>query len=178
MTDQTPPPPPPAAPSGSYGVPVGGYQAPAGGYQIPVGYQVPAHQAPQAEQPRSRVFGTIALILSLIAAVVVPVLGGVFGYQIGMLLPTTEIDVASSFNDDLAMLSPARMQVLWAEIAFWTGTVLGVLALVLGIMAVVKRQGRGAGITAIVLAALGPVFFVTAVLVMLGIGAAVGTASV
>ncbi len=158
-------------------MPVGGYQAPAGGYQVPVGYQVPAYQTPQADLPRSRALGAISLILALVAAIVVPVVGGVFAYQIGALLPTTEIDVTSSFNDDLAMLSPARMQVLWAEITFWTGTVLGVLALVLGIMSVAKRQGRGAGITAIVLAALGPVLFVIAITLMLGIGAAVGAAS-
>ncbi|MEJ1088398.1 hypothetical protein WDU99_08720 [Microbacterium sp. Mu-80] len=162
-----PPPPPPAPyapPTGAYGVPVGGYTAPAGGYTVP-----------STERPASRGAGAIALIAAVLAAVVMPILGAVFAFQIGALLPVEYIDVDTTLENDLAALSPARIQVLWAEIAFWAGTALGVLALVMGIIAVARRRGRGLGIAAIVVAVIGPVLFFVAVFVMLGIGAAVGT---
>ncbi|UNK71921.1 hypothetical protein [Microbacterium sp. H1-D42] len=162
----SPPPPPPAPPSGAYGVPIGGYPAPAGGYMVPY-----------VEPPASRATGAIALVLSLIAAVVVPIVGAVFGYQIGVLVPVTAIDVSveSTFQDDLALLAPARMQVLWAEVTFWVGTAIGITALVIGIIATAKRRGRGLGITAIILAAVGPAFFFLAVFATFGVGAAVGS---
>src|SRR5690606_42154186 len=93
-------------------------------------------------------------------------------YQIGAILPNARIGIDSSLADDLSILTPVRIQVLWAEIAFWSGTALGVGAIVLGIVAVAKRRGRGLGVTAIVLAALGPFGFFLAVSVFLGIGAA------
>ena len=167
----TPPPPPPAQPgppappTGAYGVPIGGYPAPAGGYMVPY-----------VEPPVSRMTGVIALALSVIAAIIVPLVGAVFAYQIGALLPFTEIGVDSTFQDDLAMLAPARMQVLWAEIIFWIGTALGIAALVIGIIATAKRRGRGLGITAIVIAAIGPIIFFVAISMALGVGAAVGAA--
>lgn len=160
----TPAPPPPAPPAGAYGVPVGGYTAPAGGYTVP-----------STERPASRGTGAIALVAAVIAAVVMPILGAVFAFQIGSLLPVEYIGVDTTFENDLAALSPARIQVLWAEIAFWVGTALGALALVMGIIAVARRRGRGLGIAAIVVAAIGPVLFFVAVFVMLGIGAAVGS---
>lgn len=163
-----PPPPagvpaPPAAPPGAYHVPVGGYPVSTGGY--PGGYQVPSAPA------GSRTTGAVALILALLATIVVPVVAAAIAFQIGSLLPNTRISVDSSFKDDLSMLTPARTQVLWAEITFWTGTVLGIGAIVLGIIATAKRRGRGLGITGMVLAALGPVGFFLAVSIFLGIGA-------
>jgi hypothetical protein len=141
---------------------VGGY--PAGGLG---GYQVP----PTAP-PASRTTGAVALIAALVAAVVVPVVAAMMAFQIGTILPHANIGIDSSLSDDLSMLTPVRTQVLWAEIAFWSGTVLGVGAIVLGITAVAKRRGRGPGIAAIVLAALGPLGFFLAVSVFLGMGAA------
>ncbi len=114
--------------------------------------------------------GVLALIAAFVAALVVPVIGGVLGYQIGALVPAA--DLADTARSDLSFLSPARTQVLWAEIAFWVGTVLGVAAIALGIVAAVKRRGRGQGITAIVLAGLGPVLFFAATFVLFGVGAA------
>lgn len=153
----------PAAPPGAYGVPVGGYQAPVGGYAVP-----PATPA------KSRSMGAIALVASLVAAIVVPIIAGVIAFQIGTLVPTADlISTANDSNSDLSFLSPARTQVLWAEITFWVGTALGIFALVFGIMATAKRRGRGMGITAIVLSVLGPGIFFVAVSIFMGIGAAV-----
>lgn len=154
---------PPAypAPPGAYAVPVGGYQAPVGGYTVP-----------PVAPPASRMLGVFALIAALLAAIVVPILGGVFGFEIGTRVRAADLESAA---DDLSILSPARMQVLWAEIAFWSGTVLGVLAIVLGIIATAKRRGRGLGIFAMVLAALGPAFFFLATFVMMGVGTATST---
>ena len=53
---------------------------------------------------------------------------------------------------------------------------LGIAAFVLGILAIVKRRGRGMGIAGIVVAVIGPVIFFTAVFIALSIGAAVGSA--
>ena len=63
---------------------------------------------------------------------------------------------------------------LWAEIAFWVGTILGIAAIVIGIIAIRKRQRRGLGITGMVLAVLGPVIFWVVLVVALGAGTAAG----
>lgn len=173
-----PPPPvtapaPPSSPADAAVAPLPGYQAPPGAYGVPVGgYQVPVggYSVPPTAPPASAAMGVVALIAAFIAALVIPALGGVFGYQIGVLVPAA--DLAETAGDDLSILSPARTQVLWTEIAFWTGTVLGIAAIALGIVATAKRRGRGQGITAIVLAGLGPVLFFTATLVLFGVGAA------
>ena len=73
----------------------------------------------------------------------------------------------------LALLSPVRTLVLWAEIGFWAGTVLGIWALIQGIVAIATRRGRGQGIAAVVIAALGPIAYGVAV----GIGETLGVAA-
>jgi hypothetical protein len=70
-----------------------------------------------------------------------------------------------------------REQVLMGEVSFWLGTLAGVAAIVLGIMAIVKRAGRAWGITALILGVLGPVVFFTVLGVSLGIGASAGSAA-
>lgn len=161
---------PPVAPPGSYRVPVGGYAAPMSGRAG--GYQPPQGDSSRGVPASSRTTGVVALVLALVAAVVVPIAAGLVAYRIGVLLPgSTRIGVGSSFTDDLSVLTPARAQVLWAEILFWTGTALGIAAMVLGIIATARRRGRGPGIAAIVLSALGPFGYFLAVSVFLGIGA-------
>ncbi|QOC29143.1 hypothetical protein IC744_01500 [Microbacterium hominis] len=81
-----------------------------------------------------------------------------------------------NLSDDqvLALLSPVRGLVLWAEIGFWAGTVLGLWALVQGIVAITTRRGRGQGIAAVIVAAAGPILYGVAVTaaVIVGIVAA------
>jgi len=141
---------------------VGGYAAPAGGYQ-----------APAPAQPRSAILGIVAFVLSVVAAVIAPIVAGIAGYQIGFQLPTVTqyIDPATS---DLSFLSPVRDQVLLGEVGFWVGTLSGIAAIVLGIMAIAKRAGRAWGIVALILAVLGPVIFFVVLGVTLGAGAGAG----
>ena len=149
-----------ASPPGAYQVPVGGYQSPAGSYQPPA-----------TEPKKSGVLGLIALILSIVAAVVTPIVAGIAGFEIGRRIPGG-LDTTSP--DFLSVLSPARDQVLWAEVSFWTGTILGIAAIVIGILAIRKKQGRGDGIAALVVAVLGPIIFWVVVLVTVSTGTATG----
>ena len=151
---------PQAAPPGAYQVPVGGYAAPAGAYQAPV-----------IAEKKSGLLGILALVLAIVAAVVTPIVAGIMGFEIGRRLPGGLDTTAPDF---LSILSPARDQVLWAEISFWTGTILGIAAIVIGIIAIRKKQARGAGIAALVVAVLGPIIFWVVLLVTLSTGTATG----
>jgi len=150
------------APPGAYQVPVGGYAAPTGAYAVPDTTSAP-----------SKILGTISLIVALVATVVTPIVAAIAAYQIGRRVP--EFSVDSNDLDSLAILSPVRDQVLMAEISFWAGTVLGIAAIVIGIMAIVRRRGRGQGIAGLIIAAVGPgVFFVVLVIAM-AVGSAAGS---
>lgn len=155
--------PPPAAPPGAYQVPVGGYTAPIGAYAPPA---APVTQAP--------FLGILSLIFALVAAVVTPLVVGFASFEIGRRIPEG-ISVVSE-PDLLAILSPARDQVLWAEISFWVGTALGIAAIVIGIIAIRRRQGRGQGIAGIVIAAVAPAVFFVVLGIAISMGAATGTA--
>lgn len=173
MTDPQLPPPPGAYPGSSSAPPVppvspvppGAYQVPVGGYATSAG----AYTAPATTNRRSALLGTLALVFALVAAIVTPLIAGINALTIGRALPTT---TAATY--DLRMLSPVRDQVLWTEISFWAGTVLGIAAIVIGIIAIAKRRGRGAGIAAIIVAAFGVIFFFTVLIIALTIGGAAG----
>jgi hypothetical protein len=150
------------APPGAYAAPVGGYSATAGAYQPSA-----------APQPKSPTLGIVAFALSILAAVVASVIAGAAGYQIGFTLPTVVQQIDGTTND-LSFLAPVREQVLMGEVSFWLGTLAGIAAIVLGIMAIVKRAGRAWGITALIIGVLGPVIFFTVLGVTLGIGASAG----
>ncbi|REJ04308.1 hypothetical protein DY023_15520 [Microbacterium bovistercoris] len=168
MTDPFPPQPPayPAPAQPGYAPPPGAYAVPVGGYQAPVGGYTP----PQPPSKGSPALGVAALVLGLIALIVIPILGGVFGAQAGAAAPGFFLDTSGNY-DDLAALAPARTQILWTEIAFWSGTAIGIAAIVLGIVAAAKRRGRAAGITGMVLAVLGPVAFALAFAIAAATGA-------
>lgn len=149
-------------PPGAYAAPVGGYPAAQGAYTPPVD-----------TAPRSKAIGVVAGILGLVAAVVAPVIGAVAGYQIGYGLPSV-IDGISVTTDDLSVLAPVRDQVLLGEIGFWVGTLAGIAAIVFGIVSIVKRSGRGWGITGLVLGVVGVGIFFVALSILLGFGSAAG----
>ena len=149
------------APPGAYQVPVGGYAAPTGGYQVPA--------APERQSP---FLGILALVLSLVAAVVTPIIAGFAAYEIGRRIPEAVEYVRDI--DSLAFLSPARDQVLWAELAFWAGTLLGIAAIVVGIIAIRRRQGRGQGIAALIVAVIAPMIFFVVLVMALSTGTAAG----
>lgn len=153
------PPAPPAAPPGAYQVPVGGYAAPSGSYT-----------APDAAPKPSGFLGLLALGLSILAAVVMPIIGGVSAFEVGRRIPQG----VSGSTSDLGFLSPARDQVLWTELSFWAGTVFGIAAIVLGIIAIRRKRGRGAGIAALIVAVLGAIIFFVAVFTAFAVGGAAG----
>lgn len=159
---QTPAPGYPAAPPGAYQVPVGGYAAPAGPYTVPDTTTRP-----------SSLLGALALGLALIAAVITPLVAAINTFEIGRVLPQG----ISTSTGDLSALSPAREQVLWTELSFWTGTILGIAAIVIGIIAIRKKQGRGAGIAAIVVAVFAVMVFFVVLVVAFAAGSATGFAS-
>ncbi|MGL3151104.1 hypothetical protein ACSS7Z_12175 [Microbacterium sp. A82] len=154
-----------ATPPGAFAAPVGGYSAPSSGYQ-----------APQPTPPQSPLLGVIAVVLSSIAAVVAPILAGTAGYQIGAGLPSIMIDIDSA-DEDLSFLSPVRDQVLWGEIGFWIGTLAGIAAIVLGIIAIIQQKGRGWGIAAVIVSVIAPVIFFIVLFIALSAGAAAGAVS-
>lgn len=170
MSDPSFPPPVPPVPPVPQAPPPGAYRVPVGGYRMPVG----GYAAPSPVRP-SRATGALALVAALIATLVAPGLAGVFSLLIGLAVPVEEL---LSVDGDLviAALSPVRVETLWAEIIFWLGTALGLFAIVGGIIAVARRRGRGLGIAAIVIAAIGPGIFFVSVSVLYGIGDVISSA--
>lgn len=127
---------------------------------------------PPAASARRRRLGTWALILSLVATLLASAVAGFLAFRIASrVLP----DLQTATTVDARVFSPVRELVLAGEITFWAATVIGVTALVLGIVATARNAARGAGIAAIVVAALGPIVF--GAFVVLAITGAAATAS-
>lgn len=171
MSDPVTPPPPPAQqppypqqPRQPYAQPPYPQQQPyAQPYAAP--YVPPRPPAP-AITPRDdasgSALGVAALILAVIAAVGASTAGALAAWQIG-LGAAREIDSRAAGSDfDWAVLTPVRDWVLLGELSFFAGTAAGIVALVLGIVAIVKDRGRIPAIIGVVVAALGPVFFFVA----------------
>ena len=133
---------------------------------------------PPPSPPRRRPLGTLGLVLSILAAVVASAVGGFASFRIARGAGA-EFVARGGASVDWRLLSPVRDFVLLAEIAFWSGTALGIAALTVGIVATARNLGRGPGIAAIVIAALGPFVFAALVLLALtaGAGGLVGTAA-
>lgn len=153
MSLPPPPPPPPPAP-------------PADPAPFAAPYAPPRH--PQfgasleaATAPR-RALGVVAMCLGLAAALLPWIVVTVAAFQIGLGAGKGIAELPVQTQPDLSLLSGVRDWVLLAEVAFWAGTVLGVWALVQGIVAIVQQRGRTAGILAIVAAALGAVLYAVA----------------
>ncbi len=173
MSDQQPPAPAPfptypqtrpAAPP-PYAVPGGMFAAP---YRGPV----PPPMSSGPMPARSAGLGIVALALALTATVLAPIIAAVAALQIGEVTGAAVAAGASAGGIPWASLAPVRGAVLVGEVTFWVGTVLGVWALAQAIVAIVQRRGRGAGIAAAIIAALGPAVFAVAVLTSLAIAAA------
>jgi hypothetical protein len=166
---QTPPPAsggpwaaPAAPPFGSPAAPRGaqGPQGSPGRYAPPAGYALPDFRAAPAPSGGGRSgLGLVALILALVAAVGASIAVAVAAFNIGLGAGTGMALRPMGADFDWSVLAPVRGWVLLGEISFWLGTALGIWALVQGIIAVVQRRGRAAGIAAIVIAALGPIVF-------------------
>jgi hypothetical protein len=164
VTDPQLPPPPP----GAYAPPPGASAVPLGGYAMPTG----TYAMPAAPPRRSSLIGILGMVLALVAAIVAPIVGGMAAFDAGFLIP--ELDSYVGDPDSLAFLSPAREQVLWLEISFWLGTLTGIAAIVLGIIAIAQRRGRGQGIAALIIAVVGSIIYTVVVIFAFGFGASLG----
>lgn len=171
------PPPPPAPPQWGYVQPAPG--APPVFAAPPVGYGA-TH--PSAEPPAAApaTLGASALGVALLAVVGATLLSTITGFAAAEGAMRHAIGVSPEGLENLtdtqllALLSPVRTLVLWAEIGFWAGTVLGIWALIQGIVAIATRRGRGQGIAAVVIAALGPLAYGVAVGIAVTLGVATG----
>ena len=139
-------------------------------YGAPAGWVQPA-----AQQPRSRTLGVTAMIIAL--AVTALSIGA--SIVVGLTAAPFAQRTSSSFSFNTGSLTPEQAAafapagaLMGAQILL--GTVLGIVALVLGIVAVATKRGRPFGVVAIVAAAAAPIvsFIVYATLVAVGVPAA------
>ena len=180
MSDaQTPPQPPvppqptwPPVPPASAPQPAAPAPYPPAGYgaaaYAPPGYAA-GYAAYSAEPPRRPAgapgLGLIALVAAVAAVLISIVLSATTGFAAAESAMRHAIGVSpeglENLSDEqlLGLLSPVRDLVPWAEIGFWVGTGLGIWAIVQGIVAIVKRRGRGLGIAAVIVGALGPIAY-------------------
>lgn len=174
-----------SAPAPPAGYPVSAYPAlddPASGYPAS-GYPAPGRPgvvtAPPQTPERSRTLGVVSLVLAIAAVVGSIALSAITGFAAASGAMHHAVGMSPDGLENLteqqllALLSPVRGLVLWAEIGWWAGTVLGIAALALGITAIATRRGRGFGIAAVVVAAAGPIVYalVVGVFVIAGIAA-------
>lgn len=165
--------------AGAYAPPAG--YAPPPGYPVPAGYSASApygYGAANIATPtpaRSPALGRVSLLLSLIATGGAGLVAAIASFNIGLGAGRELTMRPFDAGFDWSVLTPVREWVLMGEIAFWVGTALGIWALIQGIVAIVTRRGRGAGIAAVVIAAVGPFVFAALVQGFLTAGLAAGT---
>nr|WP_194395808.1 hypothetical protein [Microbacterium atlanticum] len=164
-----------------FGPPSAAAYAPPPGYAPPTGFGVaPSGAAPfspagAAPPRRSGALGIVALVLAVVAAVGASLLAAAAAFNIGLGAGREISGRPVTADFDWSILTPVRDWVLLGEIAFWAGTVLGLWALIQGTVAMVTSRGRGAGIAAVIVAALGPVAFGVTVQALLGAGLTAGS---
>jgi hypothetical protein len=135
-------------------------------YALPnPGYGQYVPQRAVSAPPGAPGLGLVAFFLGLAAAIVAPVIGSIAAYNIGSGLGAGIVTSIERLNANLdpSVFTPVREWVLMGEVAFWAGSVLGIWALIQGIIAITKNRGRGWGVAAVVLATLGPLLFFLAV---------------
>ncbi|MCR2812194.1 hypothetical protein NQ166_05890 [Microbacterium sp. zg.Y1090] len=172
--NQQPVPPASSGPSGwqpGAPAPYGAYPAP--GFVAP--YTAPGAPRTGMQPPApdgTNTLGILALVLALVGAVGAGIVAVMSCAPIGEVLALQQGATPMATGFDLAMLAPVRGEVLATEVAFWSGTVLGTWGFVQGIVAIARRRGRGAGIAAVVVAAVGPVIFGVAAALSFSLGVA------
>lgn len=150
------------------------YAPPPGYAPPPQGYGPYVPSRPPAPASEGSGLGVVAFALAVLAAVGTSVVGSVAGYNIGLGTGRQIALQPMDVDFDWSILTPVREWVLMGELAFWAGTILGIWAIVQGIIAIVKNRGRGWGIAAVVVAVIGPIAFATGVQAFLAVGFASG----
>ena len=122
-------------------------------------YGPPGYYAAPPAPPRRRTLGAVSMGIALGVFLLSVVASAYIGTSAGPLMHRTS---SSSFTVDSSQLSQAQLAafapvaiLMGAQMIF--GTVLGILALVLGIIAVATRRGRAFGVVGIAVAAAAPV---------------------
>ncbi|WP_105565505.1 hypothetical protein [Microbacterium halophytorum] len=128
----------------------GGYAAP---YSAPVDPRFASIADPQRKR-RTAAAARIALVLAIGALAIAAVPLWFAGRASGAAVGASGVLDAGVWS--WAVLAPARSAVIAAEVGFWLGTVLGLWALVQGIVAARRPVGRTAAVWAIVVAAAAP----------------------
>lgn len=143
--------------------------APAAPYVFPAASQpqVTPVYAQEPAPPAPATLGMVAFALALLAAVGATLLAA--GAALAAIAVVGD-DLRAATAFDVRLLSPVKGEAILVEIAFWSGTALGIWAIVQGWIAAARRRGRGFGVAAIVIAALGPVVFLSTVVVIVAVG--------
>lgn len=152
-----------------------GYAYPQPAYGAPAPYAHPTSPTPPA-RPVASTLGVTALLVAIAGVLISTVVAVITGATTGPMVLAALETPGPDGSIDLGYLSPVRGWVLAGEIAFWTGTALGIWAIVQGGVALASRRGFGAGLAAIIVAAVGPVVFFVALTLALGVGAGIAAA--
>lgn len=156
-----------------------GYAAPGYANTLPPA-QNPYAQAIAPTTKRSPMLGIMSLALAMISALIPAIMIAIAFINVARYLTNTTIDtvvrfIAGEFNTvDLSILAPVRGWILLGEISFWAGTIIGLWALIQGIIATVTGRGRAVGIAAIVVAVAAPFIYFTAAAIAISSGAIAG----
>jgi hypothetical protein len=128
------------------------YSAAPAAFEPPPGYVL----TPAVREPRSKTLGLVAFLVALVVIVGTVVASTLIGHAAA---PYAYHGATSlGYNLDIGSSRPGESSLAILNLLeFGLGTVLGIWALVQGIVATATRRGRGFGIAAIVLAALGPI---------------------
>ncbi|MDR1852401.1 MAG: hypothetical protein LBR21_07110 [Propionibacteriaceae bacterium] len=169
----------PAQPTGpAYGQPTPGY--PASQYQQP--YQQPQSFGqptyaftPEPQQPKSPVLGIVGLVLSALATIVGGIGGWIFGDASGQLsaflYTNGYINTTGTVGTPDISYLPAEVQAQLEGVAgsatmgfslIIGASILGIAGFIVGIVAIVKKAGKGFGIGAVILAFVGMIAAFTA----------------
>ncbi|RKT36452.1 hypothetical protein DEU34_0966 [Microbacterium sp. AG1240] len=163
----------PPTPGDSAPPPAPQYSAPGSYPAAPSNYPAAPSDYPTEKPKGSNKLGLIAFVVALAAVVIGSIVAYLGGQSLGTLIEYTGTSGTVDAND----LPPAAQQIAASGglLTFAGFAVFGVLALwgfVQGIVAVVKKRGRGWGIAAIIVAVLGGVI----VSIIWGVGFAAGAA--
>lgn len=143
----------------------------------PTSANAPAWQSYDEPKRKKKTVGVVAFVLALVAVVLAVVAGTVFGSAFGAnsairdailngsaATQSGQEDLQRQLMNDPTILTSSG----GAGIAILIGTVLGLWALVQGIIAIVTKRGRAFGVVAVILAVLGPVVLYIVFAVALG----------
>ncbi|MFL1999686.1 MULTISPECIES: hypothetical protein [unclassified Microbacterium] len=170
-----PPAPEPQGSQPAYQPPTPGASAPppAPQYSAPGSYPAAPSDYPTEQPKGSNKLGVIAFVVALAAVVIGSIVTYLGGQSLGTLIEYTGTSGTVDAND----LPPAAQQIaasggLLTVAGFAVFGVLALWGFIQGIVAVVKKRGRGWGIAAIIVAVVGGVI----VSIIWGVGFAAGAA--